>query len=119
LRCFVCFDGPALALLVRTCFSPLCFKVLLSLENLPTHAWTVDAVHVVIGSSSLVFEPAPASVFEVDRSCFYVIVWVVHLDLIPVEVCGVLLEPEVTFVEREPPLFLQASEIIHSKWDTL
>jgi hypothetical protein len=42
-----------------------------------------------------------------------------HPDLIPIEVGGMLPEPEVPFVEGEPPLFLQASEIIHSKRDTL
>jgi hypothetical protein len=74
---------------------------------------------VVIGSSSLVFEPAPTSVSRVDGSRFYVIAWAVHPNLISAEVSSVLPKPKVPFVEGEPPLFLQASEIIHSKWDTL
>jgi hypothetical protein len=100
-------------------FSPLCYKVLLALENVPAHAWSVDAVQALIGSSSLVFEPALASLSEVDQSQLYVMAWAVHSDLIPVEVGGVLPEPEEPFIEGEPPLFLQASEIIHSKRDTL
>jgi hypothetical protein len=44
---------------------------------------------------------------------------VVHLDLIPVEVGGILPEPEEPFVEEESPLFLRGSEIIHAKKDTL
>jgi hypothetical protein len=95
------------------CFSPLRFKVLLALENLPTHAWTLDMVQAVIGSSSLVFEPTPASVSRVDRSHFYVVAWAVHPDLISAEVSGVLPKPKVPFVEGEPPLFPWASKIIH------
>jgi hypothetical protein len=96
-------------------FSPLCYKVLLAHQNVLAHTWSVDAVQVIIGSSSLVFEPAPTLVLKVDRSCFYVVAWTVHPELIPVEVGGVLLESEEPFVEGEPPLFLRASEIIHSR----
>jgi hypothetical protein len=76
-------------------------------------------VQAVIGSSSLVFEPTPASVSRVDRSHFYVVAWAVHPDLISAEVSGVLPKPKVPFVEGEPPLFPWASKIIHSKRDTL
>jgi hypothetical protein len=93
--------------------------VLLALENMAAHAWSIEAVQAIIGSSGLMFEPAPVLVSGVDRSHFYVVAWVVHLDLIPVEVGGILPEPEEPFVEGEPPLFLRASEIIHAKKDTL
>jgi hypothetical protein len=92
--------------------------VLLALENVAAHAWSIEAVQATIRSSGLVFEPALVLVLGVDRSHFYVVAWVVHLILIPVEVGGILPEPEEPFMEGEPPLFLQASEIIHAK-DTL
>jgi hypothetical protein len=47
------------------------------------------------------------------------IAWAVHPDLILVEVGCIIPEPEEPFVECEPPLFLSASELIHSKQDTL
>jgi hypothetical protein len=42
-------------------FAPLWFKVLLVVESIPTHAWSVKTVEAIIGSSCLVFELAPAS----------------------------------------------------------
>jgi hypothetical protein len=47
------------------------------------------------------------------------VTWAVHPDLILVEVGCIIPEPEEPFVECEPPLFLSASELIHSKQDTL
>jgi hypothetical protein len=52
-------------------------------------------------------------------SQFLAVAWVVHPDLIPNEVGCVVPEPQEPFVDRQPPLFLRASEIIHSKRDTL
>ncbi|OEL38323.1 hypothetical protein BAE44_0000658 [Dichanthelium oligosanthes] len=54
-----------------------------------------------------------------DLSCFLVVAWAVHPDLIPQEVMCVVPEPEVPFVEGESPLFLRASELVHSKRDSL
>jgi hypothetical protein len=38
------------------------YKVLLALENVHAHAWSLDAVQSIIGSSSLMFEPTPVLV---------------------------------------------------------
>jgi hypothetical protein len=42
-------------------FDPLRFKVLLALENIPAHLWSVQMVQKIIGSTCLVFELALAS----------------------------------------------------------
>jgi hypothetical protein len=47
------------------------------------------------------------------------VAWSLHPDLIPAEVGCVIPKPELPFIKREPLLFLSASEIIHSKKDTL
>jgi hypothetical protein len=43
----------------------------------------------------------------------------VHPDLALVEVGCIIPEPQEPFMERQPPLFLRSSEIIHSKRDRL
>jgi hypothetical protein len=45
--------------------------------------------------------------------------WAKHPDFIPNGVGGIVLGPTEPFVEREPPLFLRSSELIHSSCDTL
>jgi hypothetical protein len=44
---------------------------------------------------------------------FLAVAWTVHPHLVPVEVGCIVPEPQEPFVERLPPLFLRASEIIH------
>jgi hypothetical protein len=58
-----------------------------------------------------------SSIFPVVQ--FLIMAWARHLDPIPNEVGGIILEPVHPFVEREPPLFIRTSELIHSKCDTL
>jgi hypothetical protein len=98
---------------------PLCFEVLLSIENIPAHTWSLDTAQTVVGSSYLVFEMVPRSVDGSDMSRFLAVVWAIHPDLILEEVMCVILESLEPFVEHHPPLFLRASEIIHSSCDTL
>jgi hypothetical protein len=43
----------------RAFFSPLWFKVLLALENLPAHVWSPECVQALISSLCLSFELAP------------------------------------------------------------
>jgi hypothetical protein len=103
----------------RARFSPLYFKVLLSVTNIPAHAWSLDTAQAIMGSSCLIAEVSSRSLNGEDLSRFMVITWSLHPDLIPAEVGCIIPEPEQTFVEREPSLFLSASETIHSKKDTL
>jgi hypothetical protein len=48
-----------------------------------------------------------------------VVAWAIRPDLIPNEVGCIFLESEEPSVVRQPPLFLCASELVHSKKDTL
>jgi hypothetical protein len=100
-------------------FSPLRFKVLLSIDNIPAHVWSMDTAQVILGSSCLVFDAVPSSRSGEDLSRFLVAARAIHPSLIPEEVGCVNPEPEEPFVEHEPPLSLLALEIIHSKLDTL
>jgi hypothetical protein len=100
-------------------FSPLRYKVLLALENIPAHVWSLEIAQAVVGSSCLIFVTSPTMANGAALLEFWAVVWATHPDLIPAEVGSVFLEPEKPFVERAPPLFLSASEIIHSKRDTL
>jgi hypothetical protein len=54
-----------------------------------------------------------------DLSQFLVATWERYLDLIPNEVGGIILELVEPFIEHAPPLFINASEVIHSKCDML
>jgi hypothetical protein len=73
----------------------------------------------VVGSSCLVFETAPSSADGSDMSRFLAVVWTIHPDLIPREVGCVIPEAVEPFVVHQPSLFLRASELIHSCYDTL
>jgi hypothetical protein len=76
-------------------------------------------VQTIIGFACLIQEVAPALVNKDDLSKYLAVVWVLHPDLIPNEVGSVVLEPELLSVMGQPPLFLHASEIMHTKCDTL
>jgi hypothetical protein len=96
------------------CSSPFRYKVLLSISNILAHAWSVDFIQAMIGSSCLVFEVAPSSLEQTDLSSFLVVAWARHPDLIPNEVGCSVPEPVEPFVEVALPLFLRLLEIIHS-----
>jgi hypothetical protein len=100
-------------------FSPMFFKVLLSIENIPTHVWSMEVAQTIVGSSCLIFDASPASADGSNMSQFLAVAWVVHPNLIPNEVGCIVPEPQEPFVDRQLPLFLRASEINHSKRDTL
>jgi hypothetical protein len=100
-------------------FLPLRIKVLLVIKNIMVHTWSLEMVQQVVGSSCLMFNATPRSLDGSDQSRFVAAAWALHPDLILVEVGCIIPEPEVPFVEHEPSLFLQASEVIHSKQDTL
>jgi hypothetical protein len=51
-------------------FSPLFFKVLLSIGNIPAHIWLVELAQTVVGSSCLIFDVSPASADGSDMSQF-------------------------------------------------
>ncbi|OEL16658.1 hypothetical protein BAE44_0022323, partial [Dichanthelium oligosanthes] len=103
----------------RAVFSPLRYKVLLSVENLLAHVWLVDSVQTILGSSCLVSEPSLHSVSRTDLSRFLVAAWAVHLDLISCEVECFVPELKAPSCEGLPPLLLRASELILSKRDAL
>jgi hypothetical protein len=102
-----------------TLFSLLHFKVFLALENIPAQVKSLDTAQLVVGSSCLIFDTAPSLADGSDMSHFLAVAWAVHPDLISTEVRCMFLELEQPFLERAPPLFLSASEIIHAKQGTL
>jgi hypothetical protein len=54
-------------------FAPLRYKALLTVDNLPAQALSVDIVQAVIDSSCYIFEPALESVQDLDLSRFTVV----------------------------------------------
>jgi hypothetical protein len=74
-------------------FLPLRFKVLLALDNVPAHVWSLYTVQVVVRSSCLIFDMAPSSADGSDMSHYLVVAWAVHPDLIPTEVGHVFPKP--------------------------
>jgi hypothetical protein len=103
----------------RALFSPLWYKVLLAIDNIPAHAWSPSLMQAIISSSCLNFEVTSSSVNRVDLSRFFIMAWAIHPDLILNEVGFMIPKPKEPFQEGVPPLFLRASEIIHSKSNTL
>jgi hypothetical protein len=91
------------------------FKVLLSIEKIPMHVWSIEVPQTIVGSSCLIFNASPSSMDGSDMSQFLVAAWAIHPDLIPNEVGCAVPEPIESFIEWQPPVFLQASELIHSK----
>jgi hypothetical protein len=104
---------------INTLFSPLRYKVPLSITNTPAQAWSVDSMQALLGSSCLIFETSLHSLDRSDMSSFLLVTWSMHPKLIPTEVGYAISELVEPFVECAPPLFLRASKIIHSKCDTL
>jgi hypothetical protein len=100
-------------------FSPLCFKVLLSISNILAHTWSAELAQVVLGSSCLVFEMMSHLLDHSDMTSYLVIAWALHLELIPSEVGYAIDEPVEPFIKQAPMLFLRANEVIHLKCDTL
>jgi hypothetical protein len=100
-------------------FSSLQYNVLLTIDNVPAHAWSMEMAQTIVGSSCPNFELAPSTEEGSDLSRILVVTWSLHPDLIPNEVGSVIPEPDEPSVVGQPPLFLHASEIIHAKKDTL
>jgi hypothetical protein len=83
----------------RALFTPLWFKVLLSISVVPAHIWLAESIQEIIGSSCLVFEVAPCSASKSHMSKFMVVDWSLTLDLIPTEVGCVVPEPVPPFMD--------------------
>jgi hypothetical protein len=96
-------------------FSPLRYKVLLAIDNLPAHVWSPKIVQAIIDSFCLGFEITLASLNREDLSRFFVVTWSIHLNLISMEISCIVSEPEEQCIEGALPLFLLASDTIHSK----
>jgi hypothetical protein len=79
----------------------------------------VAAAQTIVDSSCLIFDASSASADGSDMSHFLAAAWAMYPDLIPNEVGCVVPEPVEPFIEGQLPLFLHASELIHSKCDTL
>jgi hypothetical protein len=82
--------------LARALFKPLFFKVLLSIENIPTQIWLVATTQTIVRSSCLIFNVSPVSSDGFDMSQFLAAAWAIHPDFILNEVgCTVpeLVEP--------------------------
>jgi hypothetical protein len=67
----------------------------------------------------LVFDSSPRSQSSADMYSFLIVAWASDPDFIPTEVGFSISEPIEPFREGVPPLFLRASEIVHSKCDPL
>jgi hypothetical protein len=59
-------------------FSPLRYKVLLAIDNLPAHVWSPKIVQTIIDSFCLGFEITLASLNREDLSRFFVVTWSIH-----------------------------------------
>lgn len=97
----------------------LVYKVLLAMDNIPPHAWSRDTAQTIVGTSCLILQLCPQTSSKADMSRFMAVAWCINLDSIPVEVECYVPESEEPFVERAPPLFLSAEELIHTHHDTL
>jgi hypothetical protein len=71
-------------------FSPLRFKVLISIENLAAHTCSISTTQEVLGSSVLIFDVLSASSSGSGMSQFLVAAWARHPDLISNEVGGIV-----------------------------
>jgi hypothetical protein len=95
-------------------FKPFKCKVLISVSNISTHVWSVEVVHAILGSSCLVFNVDPRPRDELEMDNFVVAPWASDPELTPIEIGFSIPElvdlPEVGVT----PLFLRASENIHS-----
>jgi hypothetical protein len=60
-------------------FSPLRYKVLSSIENLPAHTWSISTAQEVLGSYALIFDVSSASSSGSDLSQFLVAAWAKQL----------------------------------------
>jgi hypothetical protein len=100
-------------------FSPQQFKVLLALENIPAHVWSLETTQAVVGSSYLIYDTSLATADVSDIFAYWAATWATHPDLIPAEVGCVFLELEEVIADRAPSLFIPASDIIYSNRDTL
>jgi hypothetical protein len=83
-------------------FSPLRFKVLLGLENIPAHVWSRETAQAVAGSSCLIFDMDPGATHGSDLSSYWAAAWSVHPNLILVEVGCIFLDPEEVIEDRAP-----------------
>jgi hypothetical protein len=54
----------------RALFKPLFFNVLLSIQNIPAHVWSVATTQTIAGSSCLIFDVSPTSSDGFDMSQF-------------------------------------------------
>jgi hypothetical protein len=89
------------------------------IKDLSMHVWSADSAQAILWSPHVIFELAPTTMDQSDLSHFLLVSWANHPDLIPNEVRCIIPEPLEPFVKHYPPLFLRASEVIHSKRDTL
>lgn len=97
---------------------PMLFKVLVALENLPAHVWSLEAAQTILGSSCSMIQLALETAEKTDMSKFWVTAWCLDPDLIPKEKTVVIPEPD----ELHDPcghLFLKPHEVIHSRKETL
>jgi hypothetical protein len=95
-------------------FKPFKCKVLILVSNVPVHVWSVEVIQAILGSSCLVFDVDPRSRDELEMDNFIVVAWASDPELILTGIGFSIPElvnlPEVGVT----PLFLWASEIIHS-----
>jgi hypothetical protein len=61
-------------------FKPFWCKVLLVVSNIPTHDWSVDVVHDILGSSCLVFDSSPRLQSGVNLFSFLIVAWCSNPD---------------------------------------
>jgi hypothetical protein len=67
----------------RELFKPLHCKVLLAIDNIPTHLWLMEIVQTIIGLAYQSFKLALASTNKEDMSQFFIVAWAMHPNHIP------------------------------------
>jgi hypothetical protein len=96
-------------------FSPMYYKVLLAIENMPTCVWSWESTQAIIGSSFLTFNMLLGTNSKVDKSAILITARAVHLHVIPTEVGCIVPKPAEPSTVGVVPLFLHEDVIIHAK----
>ena len=63
----------------------MCFRVLLEIRGIPSHAWSATTAQIILGNACAVPEPTPSMAARADLRCFQAAVWCSDPDLIPNE----------------------------------
>lgn len=72
----------------------MCFRVTVSFEGLPIHAWSLSTALAILSSSCWIEAFDEASTSRADLSAFRLVAWSINPNLIPKEKTVIITEPE-------------------------